>query len=54
MISVEPEIDVMKQKCGTFDKVMQKNFKDDVILEQGDLPTLEQYPEFAEDEEFVE
>ena len=33
---------------------MREKFRDDVILEQGELPTLEQYPEFAEDEEFIE
>ena len=33
---------------------MREKFRDDVILEQGEWPTLEQYPEFAEDEEFVE
>ena len=33
---------------------MREKFRDDVILEQGEWPTLEQYPEFAEYEEFVE
>ena len=48
------DMDVMKQLCGTFDKATKEKFKDDVILEQGKLPTLEEYPEFAEDEEFVD
>ena len=47
-------MDVMKQRCGTFEKSMQEKFEDDVNLEQGELPTLEQYPEFAEDEKLVE
>ena len=42
--------DVMKKRYGTFDKVMQEKFKDDVILEQYELPTLEKYTEFSEDE----
>ena len=44
----------MKQLGGTFDKAMRQNFKDDVILEQGKLPTLDHYPDFAEDKELVE
>ena len=32
---------------------MREKFRDDVILEQGEWPTLEQYPEFEEDDEFV-
>ena len=48
------ETDVMKQLCGTLYKAMQEKFKDDIITKQGELLTLEQYPEFAEDEEFLE
>ena len=52
--SAELETDVMEQQCGTFDKSMQESFRDDVIMEQGKLPTFEQYPEFLEDETLVE
>ena len=34
--------------------MMKYKFKHHAILEQGEFPTLEQYPEFSEDEEFVE
>ena len=50
MTLAELNTDVMKQRYGTFDKVMQEKFKDDVILEQYELPTLEKYTEFSEDE----
>ena len=38
----ELDTDVMKQLYGTFDKSMREKFKDDVIMEQGELLTLEQ------------
>ena len=47
-------MDVMKKRCGTFDKATGYKFMDDINMEQGELPTLEHYTDFAEDEEIVE
>ena len=54
MTPEELEKDVMKQRCGTFDKDTCEKFKDDAILEQGKLPTLEQCPDFSEDGNVLE
>ena len=49
-----PERDTVRSRDGCNETIMQYKFKHHAILEQGEFPTLEQYPEFSEDEEFVE